>query len=264
MSKRKNLTGEYSGRGDPQVTLSLLWGEPSAPKRGRKPSLTIGAIGKAAMAIADAGGLDTLSMRALSEALGVSTMALYRYVPGKPELLDLIIDRAYAELPQDPAPGESWERRLERVARDEWELYLAHPWMLSISSYRAALGPSGLRKYERELQAIADTGLDDPGMDLLVTSLSSFVRGAARFAHEGRTAPKQTGKTDAEWWQANAQVLEKLVRPDDFPLASRVGSTVAQAAESAAHPVRAFEFGLRCFIQGIRTPDTSFRQAPNR
>eukprot|EP01034_Spumella_vulgaris_P033525 gene33524-41373_t len=249
MSKRKNLTGEYSGRGDPQVTLSLLWGEPSAPKRGRKPSLTIGAIGKAAMAIADAGGLDTLSMRALSESLGVSTMALYRYVPGKPELLDLIIDRAYAELPQDPAPGESWERRLERVARDEWELYLAHPWMLSISSYRAALGPSGLRKYERELQAIADTGLDDPGMDLLSDVTSKSI---PAWTTPGRTAPKQTGKTDAEWWQANAQVLEKLVRPDDFPLASRVGSTVGQAAESAAHPMSECASGSNAWPMPVR------------
>lgn len=246
------MGSEYSGRGDPLATLSLLWGEPSANKPGRKPRLTIAAIGEAAMSLADAGGLEQLSMRSLSDALGVSAMALYRYVPGKPELLDLIIDRAYSELPQEPAPGECWEQRLERVARDEWALYLVHPWMLSVSTYRAPLGPNGLRKYERELQAIADAGLDDLDMDLSVNSLSSFVRGAARFALEGQAALQHTGQTDAQWWEANERILRKLVRPDDFPLASRVGTAVGNAYQGSAHPAVAFEFGLRRFIEGVK------------
>jgi AcrR family transcriptional regulator len=246
------LSSDYSGRGDPQITLSLLWGEPGANKPGRKPRLTVGEISEAAMVLADAGGIEKLSMRTLGEALGLSTMALYRYVPGKPELLDLIIDRAYSELPQEPASGEGWEQRLECVARDEWALYLAHPWMLGVSNYRAPLGPNGLRKYERELQAIAEAGLDDLDMDLLVTSLSSFVRGAARFALEGQAAPQQTGQTDAEWWEANAQLLGRLARPEDFPLASRVGTAVGTAYDNMAHPVVAFEFGLRRFIDGAK------------
>lgn len=205
------------------------------------------------MALADAGGLDKLSMRTLSDALGVSTMALYRYIPGKPELLDLLIDRAYSELPQDPASGEDWEQRLERVALDEWDLYLAHPWMLNVSTYRAPLGPNGLRKYERELQAAAGSGLDDLDMDLLVTSLSSFVRGAARFAREGQAAARHTGQTDMEWWEANAGLLGKLARPEDFPLASRVGTAAGNAYGSNAHPPLSFQFGLRCFIEGARS-----------
>lgn len=243
---------EYSGRGDPLVTLSLLWGEPSANKPGRKPRLTIEEISQAAMDLADAGGIDKLSMRALSDALGVSTMALYRYVPGKPELLDLIIDRAYAKLPQVPASGECWGKRLECVARDEWALYLAHPWMLSVSTYRAPLGPNALRKYERELEAISEAGLDDLDMDRLVTSLSSFVRGAARFALEGQAAPHQTGQTDAEWWEANAQILGKLARSADFPLASRVGTAVGNAYDNRDQPMVSFEYGLSCFIEGAK------------
>lgn len=247
------MSSEYSGRGDPRASLSLLWGEaPGVNKPGRKPRLTIEAIGKAAMALADTGGLEKLSMRTLSEALGVSAMALYRYVPGKPELLDLIIDRAYAELPQVPASGACWERRLECVARDEWALYLAHPWMLGVSTYRAPLGPHGLRKYERELQAVAGAGLDDLDMDRAVASLSSFVRGAARFAIEGQSAALHTGQSDVQWWEANAQILGTLARPEDFPLASRVGTAVGKAYESSAHPALSFDFGLRCFIEGIR------------
>lgn len=247
------MSSEYSGRGDPQITLSLLWGEVNANKPGRKPRLTTEAIAQAAMALADAGGLDKMSMRALSDALGVSTMALYRYVPGKPELLDLIIDRAYSELPQDLPSEGAWDQCLERVAREEWDLYLAHPWMLSVSTYRAPLGPNGLRKYERELHALAGSGLDDVDMDLAVTSLSNFVRGAARFAIEGLTAVQQTGQTDVQWWEANARILEKVANPGDFPLASRVGTAAGSAFAGNVRATISFELGLKCFIEGVKT-----------
>lgn len=243
---------EYSGRGDPTVTLSLLWGQEAPARRGRKPGLTPAQVGAAALAIADAQGLQGLSMRVLSEALGVSTMALYRYVPGKAELLDLIIDLAYAELPDAPIGDAHWTRRLESVARDEWKLYLAHPWLLEVSTYRAALGPHGLRKYERELQAIAGAGLGDLEMDLAIASLSGFVRGAARSAIEGRGAFQHTGQTNEAWWAANAALLAKLVRADDFPLASRVGTAVGQAYGGVADPQAIFEFGLARHIDGIR------------
>lgn len=246
------MGSEYSGRGDPQTSLSLLWGTPQANKRGRKPRLTAAEIGKAAMAIADAEGLEGLSMRRLGDALGMSTMALYRYVPGKPELLDLLVDLAYSELPQDLAADDSWERRLERVARDEWALYLAHPWMLGVSTYRAALGPHAFRKYERELRAIVDAGLSDLDMDLAVASLSHLVRGAARHALDARRATQDTGQTDAQWWAAHAQHLEILVRAEDFPIASRVGTAAALAYGGPADPAAAFEFGLARLIFGIK------------
>lgn len=244
------MASEYSGRGDPRTTLSLLWGTQNANKPGRKPRLTIAEIVKAAMVIADAGGLESLSMRTLSEALGISAMALYRYLPGKPELLDLLIDLAYSELPH--ALEGSWEQRMERVARDEWTLYLAHPWMLGVSTYRAALGPHGLRKYERELCALVDAGLTDLEMDLAVASLSNFVRGAARHALEAKRAVMETGQTDDEWWTAHARYLEGLVQASDFPLATRVGTAAALAYGGPADPALAFEFGLARYIDGIK------------
>lgn len=221
-------------------------------KPGRKPRLSVAEIGKAAMAIADAGGLEGLSMRTLSEALSVSTMALYRYVPGKPELLDLIIDLAYSELPQEQPSEGSWAQRLERVARDEWDLYAAHPWMLGVSTYRAALGPHAFRKYERELRAIVDAGLTDLEMDLVVVSLSNFVRGAARHALEAQRAATDTGQTNEQWWTAHAQYLGGLVQEGDFPIATRVGTAAGMAYGGPADPAIAFEFGLARYIDGVK------------
>ncbi|MDQ1833807.1 TetR/AcrR family transcriptional regulator [Massilia scottii] len=221
-------------------------------KPGRKSRFTVAEIGKAAMAIADAGGLESLSMRTLSDALGLSTMALYRYVPGKPELLDLIIDLAYSELPREQPSEGNWAQRLERVARDEWALYLAHPWMLGVSTYRAALGPHALRKYERELRAIVDAGLTDLDMDLVVLSLSNFVRGAARHALDAQRATADTGQTNDAWWTAHAQSLGELVQEEDFPIASRVGTAAGMAYGGPADPAIAFEFGLARYLDGVK------------
>ena len=84
---------EYLGRGDPKRTIELLWGIRERGARGPKPGLTVDRIVNAAIEIADAEGLEGLSMRRVAERLSVGTMSLYRYVPGKAELLDVMIDR---------------------------------------------------------------------------------------------------------------------------------------------------------------------------
>src|SRR4051812_40613538 len=96
---------EYSGGGNPTLSMQLLWGTREAPTRGPKPGLDLGRIVTAAIEVADGSGLAALSMRKVAEQLGVGTMSLYRYVPGKAELLDLMLDAAYAEMLRlDTAP----------------------------------------------------------------------------------------------------------------------------------------------------------------
>lgn len=245
------MPSQFSGRGDPQVTLSLLWGLPRTTKPGRKPSLSPALIGAAAMALADASGLEALSMRALGEKLGVSAMSLYRYVPGKPELLDLILELAYAELPQEMPAGD-WQARLRRVAQDAWDLYLRHPWMLEVSTYRASLGPHAIYKYERELSAVADAGLSDLEMDLVVAVVSDYVRGAARTAVDSRSAHQATGRSNDEWWALHAGLLQQLVDPTVFPLATRIGAKAGAEYGGTTDPTRAFAFGLERLIEGFQ------------
>jgi AcrR family transcriptional regulator len=68
-----------------------------------------------------------IAIRRLGRSLGVGAMALYTYVPGKAELLDLMLDRVYAEMPRDAWPADCRERVTE-LARDNRALYEAHPW----------------------------------------------------------------------------------------------------------------------------------------
>lgn len=94
-----------TGGGDPARSMALLWGTEAPPRtRGRKPGLTVGGIATAAIELADTEGLEALSMRRVAQRLGVGTMSLYTYVPGKAELVDVMLDAIHLE-PRSEAPG---------------------------------------------------------------------------------------------------------------------------------------------------------------
>ena len=102
---------------DPRRSLALLWGRQEAGRRGPKQRLSTDEVVKAAIALADAEGLAALSMRRVAEAVGVSPMSLYTYVPSKAELVDLMFDRALATAadPDDAVVG--WRDRAVRTSR---------------------------------------------------------------------------------------------------------------------------------------------------
>ncbi|MEV6523922.1 TetR/AcrR family transcriptional regulator [Longispora sp. NPDC051575] len=248
---------EYSGTGDPTRSMELLWGVgEDRPRRGPKPKLTVAGITAAAIAVADAEGLDVLTMRRVGEQLGVTAMSLYNYVPGKGELLDLMLDAVYAEVgPPAPAdaPGEpvGWRARLERIARDNRALYLRHPWLLRVATSRPVLGPHTIAKYDRDLRAVDGLGLTDIDMDLLVQLVNDYVHGAVRGAVEDAQAVRSTGITDLEWWEAHAPLLARVFDPERFPVAARVGSAAGEEYQAAHDPSRAFEFGLKVLLDGV-------------
>ncbi|MNK68663.1 Tetracycline repressor protein class E [compost metagenome] len=242
---------EFSGRGDPQTSMALLWGESVGTRRGPKRRMTVNDVTRAALELADAEGLDALSMRHLADALGVTPMTLYTYVPGKAELLDLMVDAALGE---GTAGGEAhgdMRARLEAIARQNQDTYRRHPWLLQISPTRPVLGPHGLAKYERELCALDGLGLSDLDMDAVLTLVNGYVHGAMRSAYEAAEAVRRTGMSDAEWWEAYAPHLAAAVDPARFPLASRVGTAAGQAHGGPFSADHAFEFGLQRVLDGI-------------
>lgn len=243
---------EYSGRGDPARTMALLWGTQKGPTRGPKPGLSVERVVRASIAVADAEGLPGLSMRRVADAVGVSTMSLYTYVPGKGELVDLMLDRVMREAvgPEEATGG--WRERLELVARRNWELYHRHPWMLQVAMMsRPPLGPNAIAKYDHELCAIDGIGLTGVEVDSVLTLVLGHVEGTARRAVEAAQAEKRTGKTDYEWWSANAPLLEKVFDAERYPTAARVGPSAGAAYDAAYAPEHAFEFGLQRVLDGV-------------
>lgn len=245
------MTTEYSGGGDPIRSMELLWGSNERPRRGPKARLTVERITRAAIEIADADGLAALSMRRLAERLGVTAMSVYTYVPGKAELIDLMLDAVHGEIARPDDLDGGWRAHLELVAREGWNLYQRHPWLLQVARARPALGPNVVAKYDYELRAVDGIGLTDIEMDLVVSLVADYVHGAARTAVEAAQAEHQTGMTDDEWWAAYAPLLEKVFDPERYPTAARVGAAAGAEYGAAYAPARAFEFGLQRLLDGI-------------
>ena len=185
----------FAGQGDPARSMALLWRTPSARTGpGPKPGLSVDAIVAAAIAVADTDGLAGLSMRAVAERLGVTAMALYTYVPGKDELLDLMYDGAHAELPGRSDLDEGWRSAVASWATDLLGCYVRHPWALHVATGRPPLGPGLMRKYELELRAVDGLGLSEVQMDLLVTLVNGFVRGTVGGVQVPTTIPINIAK----------------------------------------------------------------------
>jgi len=244
---------EYSGGGDPERTMALLWGTQKVPSRGPKPGLSVERVVRAAVGVADAEGLSALSMRRIAEGLGISTMSLYTYVPGKGELVDVMLDAVMGEaVGADGGMAGGWRERLERVARRNWELHHRHPWTLQVAAVsRPPLGPNAIAKYDQELRAVDGIGLTDVEMDSVLILVLGHVEGAARRATEAAEAERRTGKTDEEWWRSNAPLLEKVFDAERYPTAARVGPAAGEAYGAAYSPERAFEFGLQRVLDGV-------------
>lgn len=225
--------------------LELLWGATEPASRGPKQGLTIGAIVRAAIELADADGAAALSMRKVAERLGVGAMTLYTYVPAKDELVALMVDAAYGERPEPV--GEGWRERLASVARGAWDGYLRHPWLLAATSERTPIGPNSMLNYERELSTLAGTGLDSTAMVSVISLVLGYVAGAARAAVQVIEEERRTGQTREEWWHQTSPVLSRLIDYEKYPTVL----SVSDAASHAFGPAEHFAFGLERVMDGI-------------
>src|ERR1700694_3003430 len=123
------MSSERTSGGDPARTLALLWRDSAVvPRHGPRQGLSIDAVVAAATHVADREGLEAVTMRRVANALGVAPMTLYTYVPGKAELLDLMLDAAYASMPRVDNFGQPWRQRLVAIAEENKVLVENHPW----------------------------------------------------------------------------------------------------------------------------------------
>ncbi|MEU6315613.1 TetR/AcrR family transcriptional regulator [Streptomyces sp. NPDC047014] len=243
------MAKDRSGAGDPVRTLELLWRQPGEParagRRGPRQGLSPDAVIGAAVDLADEAGLAALTMRALAERLGVTPMTLYTYVPGKAELLDLMLDAVYLRMERRPrAAGDPWRLRVTRVAEDNRDLNLRHPWITDLAVTRPPLGPGVIGKYEYELEAFEGIGLTDTEMDAALTHLLGFVHANALAAADD--AAHNSRQSQEDWWAVSGPVLERVLGSARYPLADRVGSAVG-----GYHPQPIWDFGLRCLLDGL-------------
>ncbi|HEU5470375.1 MAG TPA: TetR/AcrR family transcriptional regulator [Actinophytocola sp.] len=227
---------------DPERSLALLWGEQVRPSRGPKPALTVAAIVRAAIGVADAEGAGALSMRRVAEALGVGTMSLYTYIPAKTELFELMVDAAIGETALPP-PGD-WRPWLERFARDSLAGYRRHPWLLRVSLTRGLMGPNQTAALETILRVLSQTGLTGAELMAVVQVITGYVRGVAQGAAQDAKVASSTGVSDEQWWTEVGPLLDRYLVADRFPALT----AVFRGEQDWVDP---FEFGLQRLLDGI-------------
>ena len=231
----------------------LLWrrtlGTPQG-SRGPRQRVSVDEVVRAAIAVADEEGLTAFSMRKVADRLGLKLMSIYTYVPGRSELIGLMVDEVIGEKGFPPHEGTLRER-MAGVARQGWNEYHRHPWLLQVDNTRPWIGPNGCDLYEWQLAAIEGAGFTDLEMDQVVTLLSGFAASAARTSIDSRRTAEESGISDAQWWEINAPVLERVMPPGSYPLGGRVGTVAGQEYNAVGDPERAFHFGLDRILDGL-------------
>lgn len=220
--------------------VQVLWGPLEPPKRGPKPGLSVEGIARAAVELADAEGLASVSMQRVATGLGVTKMALYRYVPGKSELVALMIETAVGA-PPDVEPSAGWREVLAGWALAVYSRFERHPWLPEVTSGLRVMGPNELGWLDQVVGALAGTGLDGAERMDAAAVLSGHVRNIAQQSLGADGRPRRD--TDRRLVEMIGRVLAR--HADRYPaLASALDGGDAARDD-------ALRFGLDRILDGI-------------
>ncbi|MYQ49351.1 TetR family transcriptional regulator [Streptomyces sp. SID4985] len=219
----------------------LVWERPEPPNRPVPTPLSRERIVGTAIRLADADGLEAVSLRKVAAALGVGPMRLYGYIDSKEELLDLMVDALYAEI--RPA-GDGWRDMLRSLAETTRQAAHEHEWLADLLGGRPQLGPHALANGETVVAALGDLDMD--AVMPVVAAVNAYVIGAVRREIAERRAERATGMDEKHWQAALGPYLMRTFATGRFPALSTV---VRDAAHLDAD--HTFRLGLDCLLDGI-------------
>ncbi|HEX7744294.1 MAG TPA: TetR/AcrR family transcriptional regulator [Micromonosporaceae bacterium] len=239
-------------------SIEAAWGLRDRPARGPKPGLSLKRIVAAGIAVASAEGLPAVSMSRVAAEVGASTMALYRYVGAKDELLALMVDAAYGPPPQAEPPGGDWREGLSRWAWAELHGVLRHPWALRVPITGPPVTPNQIAWLEQGLRCLGSTKLAESEKLSTILLVSGYVLRWATLATDlgelpgtpgAEAGPEADGKPADDgtaYWQALAKVMD----PERFPAVTAV-LKAELAGEGSDDFLAEFVFGLERVLDGI-------------
>ncbi|GAA1119109.1 TetR/AcrR family transcriptional regulator C-terminal domain-containing protein [Nocardiopsis metallicus] len=173
-------------------------------------ALTRAAVVRAAITVADEEGLSGLSMRRVSTELRVSTMALYRHIDNKDELLREMVDEVYTEVElPDPVPSDwDWRQAVEVLQQREWAVYRAHPWLATLVTVTRPVMSEKLLAYgEWVLGLLVDRGCSPDDGLRVITILTAYMSGMALQVSQVKEMERETGTDSAEFWAGKGAEL---------------------------------------------------------
>lgn len=210
------------------------------PRGGRRPKLTREAIVEAALGIADAEGLEAVSIRRIASELGVRAMSLYTHIDAKEDLLDLMHDVVAEEVLVEGELPDGWREAMLEIARRERDAARRHPWMLKIAGRSVRVGPNGLRHIEQSLAAAARLTDDPNEMLSIVKTIDHYMMGFIMLEQSlGEDGPQSAQASPLE--QA---YVRQLVEQGELP-------HLKPFLETGLHCRDSFEQGLNWLLDGI-------------
>ena len=194
-----------------------------------------------ALAVADAGGVGSLTMRLLAEHLGVKPMALYHHVANKSEIVDGIVDQVFSEIELPSASGD-WRSEMTRRACSARQVLRRHPWAIPLLQSRTHPGPATLRHHNAVIGALRGAGFSVAMTAHAFALLDSYIYG---FALSEAALPINGPETVAE--VAESMMLRYLAR--DYPHLTEFSSEhiLRPGYDFGAE----FDFGLELILDGL-------------
>jgi AcrR family transcriptional regulator len=209
------------------------------PDPPRRPGLTRARITEVALALADAGGVESLSMRVLAKALGVEAMSLYNHIRNKDDLLDALIDTVAGRIDL-PSPGSDWQNQMRRRAQSMRTVFLAHPWVPPLIVGRINVGPNMLAFMDATLGCLRTAGFSYVQADHAMNALDSLIYG---FHLLERSMPVQP-----EDYVAAASTYLPAIDADRYPHFCALGGLVAEGTYDG---VQDMAFGLDLLLEAL-------------
>jgi AcrR family transcriptional regulator len=201
----------------------LIWTRLTPTGRGRQPGLTHQQIAQASVEIADAEGLDAVTMRRVATTLGTGTMSLYRYVVSRDDIVELMVDQVISELSLDGRAGDGWRDVLIELAHVTRRLTHRHPWLVGYAlGTRPPLGPHTLAWIETSTALLEVEGLHiDQVMDLGAT-VSAFVAGFVQAELTDQEQQRRTGLNEEQWRARSGPYLMSILETGRYPRMKRI------------------------------------------
>ena len=198
---------------------------------------------KTALALADASGIESLTMRKLGEAVGVEAMSLYNHVPSKGDLLDGLIDLVFSEI-ELPSRQDSWQAAMRQRAVSIRTVLSRHRWAIGLMESRTSPGPATLRHHDAVLGCLRDAGFPVEQAAHAYSVLDAYIYG---FALQERGLPFSTPAESS----ALAHAMLARFPGDQYPhLAEFTLSHVLQAGYDYGNE---YSFGLDLILDGLGT-----------
>jgi AcrR family transcriptional regulator len=214
--------------------------------------LTREAIVAAAVSLADAEGLDSISIRRIAAQLLVRPMSVYSFaqIESKEDLFDLMIDTVCAQMLLTEGLPKDWREALRATAVRSRAVLMRHPWWIDLLGRRVLIGPNAMRYREQTLAAVADLHVDKGIRMAVVAAVETFTVGQAAFAVDRRGLSQKTDRAFAQWRGAVETYQQALMATGDFPNLARAGNMEATSPEDLE---KIFMLGLDWLLNGIST-----------